>query len=117
MHSEIMTNPFAALAPSTLLATIKSLQVTIANCWPRLSTSAYQSELIKALVVCFLTIQDDQDKLGTKFSALEAELIKTAAMLSAVTKSGGGEREGQDSLQEKVALLIAKEPLLQKLFQ
>lgn len=117
MHSEIMTNPFAALAPSTLLAAIASLQATMANCWPRLSTPAYQSELIKALVVCFLTIQDDQDKLGTNFSAVEAELIKTAAMLSAIMKSDGGEWEGQDSLQEKVAPLIAKEPLLQKLFQ
>lgn len=117
MHSEIMTNPFAALAPSTLLAAIKSLQATISNCWPRLSTPAYQSELIKALVVCFLTVQDDQDKLGTQFPAVEAGLIKTAAMLSAVARTGGGEGEQGTSLQDKVAPLIAKEPLLQKLFK
>lgn len=120
MHSEIMAGPFAALAPLTLLAAIKSLQATITNCWPRLSTPAYQSELIKALVVCFLTIQDDQDKLdGTQFSAIEAELTKTVAMLSAVTKTGGGEWEGKgdSSLQDKIAPLIAKEPVLQKLFE
>lgn len=117
MHSEIMTNPFAALVPSSLLAAVKSLQATIANCWPRLSTPAYQSELIKALVICFLTIQDDQDKLGTQFSAVEAELIKAAAMLSAVAKTDGGEREVENALQDKVVPLIVKEPLLQKLFK
>lgn len=120
MHSEIMTSPFAALAPSTLLAAITSVQATISNCWPRLSTPAYQSELIKALVVCFLTLQDDQDKLGTtQFAAMQAELIKTATMLSATTKPSGGEEEwkGEPSIQERVAPLVAKEPLLQKLFR
>lgn len=122
MHSEVMTDPFTALAPSKLLAATKSLQATIANCWPRLATTpAYQSELVKALVVCFLVVQDDQDKLdGAQFSAIETELIKTAAMLSAVTKTGGGEWEGKGenhSLEDKVAPLVAKEPMLQKLFK
>lgn len=115
MHSEIMTNPFAALAPSTLSAAIGCLQATIQNCWPRLSTPAYQSEIIKMLVVCYLTVHDDKDRLGTgQFTAIEAGLIRTASMLTAATKSCGGS-EGQD-ISEKVAPLIAKEPLLARLF-
>lgn len=117
MHSEIMTNPFAALAPSTLSAAISCLQATIKTCWPRLSTPAYQSELIKMLVVCYLTIHDDKDKLGTEqFEAIEADLTQTASMLTIATKSCGSS-EGQDrDLSEKVAPLVAKEPLLAKLF-
>lgn len=115
MYSEIMTNPFAPLAPLTLLAAIQSLQATITNCWPRLSTPAYQNELIKSLIVCFLTVHDDSDKLGTQFATIEAELVNTAAMLSAAMKSNGG--EGGNTLQDKVIPLIAKEPLLEKLFR
>lgn len=117
MHSEIMTNPFAALSSSQLSAAISCLQATIKTCWPRLSTPAYQSEIIKMLVVCYLTVHDDKDKLGTKqFAAIEAELIKTASMLTVAAKScGGSERQDQD-IGEKVAPLIAREPLLAKLF-
>lgn len=115
MLSEIITNPFATLAPSALFAAISCLQATITNCWPRLSTPAYQSELIKMLAVCYITVHDDKDKLGTgQFVAIEAELIQTASMLAAAAKSCGG-LEGQD-LNEKVAPLIAKEPLLARLF-
>lgn len=115
MHSEIMTNPFAALAPSTLSVTIGCLQATIKNCWPRLHTPSYQSELIKMLVVCYLTVRDDKDRLSAEQSAaIEAELVRTASMLTIATKSCGSP-EGQN-LSEKVAPLIAKEPLLAKLF-
>lgn len=115
MYSEITTNPFAALAPPTLSAAISCLQSTIANCWPRLTTPAYQSEIIKMLVMCYLTVHDDKDKLGTKdFAAIEAALIQTASMLTIATKSC----EGSESqvLSEKVAPLITKEPLLANLF-
>lgn len=115
MLSEIMTNPFAALAPSTLSAAINCLRATITNCWPRLSTPSYQSEMIKMLAVCYLSVHDDKDKLGTEqFAAIEAALVRTASMLTIATESCGGS-EDQD-LSEKVAPLIAKEPLLAKLF-
>lgn len=117
MLSEIMTNPFAALAPSTLSAAISCLQATIKNCWPRLSTPAYQSEIIKMLVVCYLTVHDDKDKLGTeRFAAIEAALIQTASMLTIAAKSCGGSEKQDQDISEKVAPLIAKEPLLAKLF-
>ncbi|KAJ0113995.1 hypothetical protein J7T55_010239 [Diaporthe amygdali] len=115
MHTEVMTNPFAALAPSTLSAAIEGLQALIANCWPRLSTPAYQDELIKALVVCYLTVHDEQDQLGTRFAAIDADLVKTASMLTVATRGAGG--EAVDDLGDKAAMLIAKEPLLAELFK
>lgn len=115
MHTEVMTNPFAALAPSTLSAAIEGLQALIANCWPRLSTPAYQDELIKALVVCYLTVHDEQDQLGTRFAAIDADLVKTASMLTVATRGAGG--EAVHDLGDKAAMLIAKEPLLAELFK
>jgi hypothetical protein len=115
MHSEVLSNPFAALAPATLSAAIKGLQAVIANCWPRISTPAYQDELIKALVVCYLTVQDEQDQLGERFAALDAELVKTASMLT-VAARGAGDGGAQD-LGDKAAMLVSKEPLLAGLFK
>lgn len=115
MHSEVLSNPFAALAPTTLSAAIECLQAVIANCWPRLSTSAYQDELIKALVVCYLTVHDERDQLGERFAALDAELVKTASMLTVAVRGAGG--EGVQDLGDKAALLISKEPLLAGLFK
>ncbi|KAI3401371.1 hypothetical protein diail_11455 [Diaporthe ilicicola] len=115
MHTEVMCNPFAALAPSTLSAAIKGLQAVIANCWPRLSTPAYQDELVKALVVCYMTVHDEREQLGTRSEAVDAELVKTASMLTVATRAVGG--EGVSDLGDKAALLIAKEPLLAGLFK
>ncbi|KAL1869902.1 hypothetical protein Daus18300_005363 [Diaporthe australafricana] len=115
MHTEVMSNPFAALAPSTLTAAIEGLQAIIANCWPRLSTPAYQDELIKALVVCYLTVHDEREQLGTRFAAIDAELVKTASMLIVATRGSGG--EGVQDLGDKAAVLIEKEPLLAGLFK
>lgn len=115
MHSEVLSNPFAALAPATLCAAIAGLQAIIANCWPRLSTPAYQDELIKALVVCYLTVQDEREQLGARFTAIDAELVKTASMLTVAARGAGGE-ELQD-LADKAAALVSKEPLLAGLFK
>lgn len=115
MHSEVLSNPFAALAPATLAAAITGLQAVIANCWPRLSTPAYQDELIKALVVCYLTVHDEQDQLGVQFPVIDAELIKTASMLTVAARGTGG--EGVQDLADKAAVLVAREPLLAGLFR
>lgn len=115
MHSEVLSNPFAALAPPTLAAAIDGLQAIIANCWPRLSTPAYQDELVKALVVCYLTVHDEQEQLGEHFPAVDAELVKTASMLTVAARGAGG--DGVQDLADKAALLVSKEPLLSGLFK
>ncbi|KAF3767499.1 hypothetical protein M406DRAFT_252813, partial [Cryphonectria parasitica EP155] len=114
MHSEVMTNPFAPLAPDMLLSALHSLESLISICWPRLSTPAYQDELVKALVVCFLNVHDEKSNDSDKDLVLiQTTLIRTAAMLSNAIKSG---QEG-DGLKGKVAPLIAQEPLLADLFK
>lgn len=115
MHSEVLSTPFAALAPATLSAAIAGLQAIIANCWPRLSTPAYQDELIKALVVCYLTVHDEQDQLGAQFAGIDAELVKSASMLTVAARGAGG--EGVQDLADKAAVLVAREPLLAGLFK
>lgn len=114
MHSEFMTNPFAPLAPDTLQSALCSLETVILNCWPRLSTPAYQDELIKTLTVCFLNIHDESDRPNQGLVQIKTSLAHTAALLSKATKKGAGEG---NILKEKVAPLIAQEPLLAELFK
>ncbi|PSS02219.1 hypothetical protein BD289DRAFT_254770 [Coniella lustricola] len=111
MHSEIMTNPFAPLAPDTLRAALESLHAILTNCWPRLSTPAYQDELIKMLVVCFINIEEEsKDDLVD----IKKSIIKTAAIFMTASKTAD---KGGDNLNAKVKPLIAQEPLLAALFK
>lgn len=113
MQSEIMTNPFASLAPDTLRAALKSLNAVLTNCWPRLSTPAYQDELIKILVICFLNVHDEgKDDLAD----VKATLIKTAAVFLNASTPGTADKGGINP-QEKVKSLITQEPLLADLFK
>lgn len=110
MFSEILTEPFITQAPRDLSRKVSSVQVVIQNCWPRIAaTQAYQDEIIRFLVTCFLNVRDE--KLG---SAAEAPLVKTASMLSTVMKSPGDQAP---TLEDKVAPLVAREPALSDLFK
>lgn len=113
MFSEIMTEPFTYRLPHDMSKTINALQVIISNCWPRIaSTPAYQDEIIKALVTCYLNAHDD--KQGT--SSLQGPLSLAASMLSRAMASGGSE-EIPTTLKDKVAPLIAREAVLADLFK
>lgn len=107
MHCEVFTDPFAAaLAPSLLEDALWSFSSVIASCWPRLAHPAYQDEIIKALVTCYLNVHDDPEAEG-KLKKVKEILLIVGRMFSVV---------GTTQLQEKVAPLKAKEPALEALF-
>jgi hypothetical protein len=118
MLSTIMTDPFAPVAPATLLSAIKALQAVLANCWPRIPGSPWQDEIINALVLCWLHVAEHEhpgtDKLYTE---IEQELVTSSKALAAVLKTASGDGEGATlDLSSHVAPLVAKEPRLAKLF-
>ncbi len=111
MLSAIMTDPFATVAPATLLASIKAVQAVLANCWPRFPQSPWQDEIINALVLCWLNlVNEDSPNLAPVRASLMQELVRSAEMLSAVLKTGNV------SLSAEVAPLVEKEPSLAGLF-
>lgn len=110
MHCEVLTDPFAVAAPELLEVVAYSLCAVVSTCWPRLNQPPYQDELIKALVTCFLNVRDDPESDG-KLKQTEERLVILTQMLSALGKHPNGSR-----LKDKVAPLIAKEPVLQTLF-
>lgn len=112
MLSTIMTDPFAPLAPATLLSAIKALQAVLATCWPRIPASPWQDEIVNALVLCWLHLPSGQDDTagGSRADVLERELLTSARALAAVLKIGGVD------LAAHVAPLVAKEPSLERLF-
>ena len=59
MLSQILTDPFSPLHPSLLLAAAKATQATVANCWPRMTESIHRIELVKALTLCWTTVNGE----------------------------------------------------------
>ncbi|RYO80948.1 hypothetical protein DL762_007385 [Monosporascus cannonballus] len=111
MVSEIMTDPFGAQHPPSLLSAIKLLRAIMSTCWPRIPH--YCNEIIKALMLCWLNIEE-----GDAFpdgdpgpASLKSELTKAADMLSAVMQAA------KMDMEERVAPLVEKEPQLRELFK
>lgn len=112
MFSEILSNPFANHVPRETCRAVVALQTIIKSCWPRLAaTPAYQDELIKALVMCYLNMHDDEQ---ASTADVETQLEQAASMLSCAMKSSGNEGP---ALKDKVSPLIAREPVLTNLFK
>jgi len=118
MLSSIMTDPFAPVAPATLLAAIKALQAVLANCWPRIPGSPWQDEIINALVLCWLHVAEHEHPATDKaYTQIEQELLTSSKALAAVLKSATGDDKAQaTSLSTHVAPLVAKDPRLAALF-
>ncbi|KAK4215666.1 mitochondrial CCA tRNA nucleotidyltransferase [Rhypophila decipiens] len=130
MISTIMTNPFAPLSPSTLVAAIKALQATLATCWPRLCASPWQDEILNALVICWLNVHDfehdePQPKTSNQTADIKQQLKVSASALNAVLKTRAGaaatsdqqqDEQAEDPLDEIISPLVSKEPLLAPLF-
>ncbi len=113
-----MTDPFAPLAPLTLLSATKALQAVLANCWPRIPGSPWQDEIVNALVLSWLHVAEHErpaaDRGGRVYDQLEQELLTCSKALAAVLKSAGGDQA--TDLAAHVAPLVEKDPRLAPLF-
>lgn len=111
MHCEVLTDPFVMAAPGHLGLVLTSLVAVFRNCWPCLRAGPYQDELIKAIVTCFLHVHDSIT-METWRQQYATETLKTlASMLCTLGMAPGG-----SDVHNKVAPLIAQEPLLSTLF-
>ncbi|RYP25512.1 hypothetical protein DL768_011476 [Monosporascus sp. mg162] len=110
-HAEIMTDPFATQHPPSLLSAIRLLQAILSTCWPRIPH--YCNEIIKALMLCWLNIEEEDAFPDGDLSpaSLKSELTKAADMLSAVMQAA------KMDMEERVAPLVEKEPQLRELFK
>lgn len=104
MHCAVLTDPFVVAAPKLLEQALFSLSTVFACCWPRIDQPLYRAEIIKALAICFLNIQDDTES--------EGKLKNTKENLLQFGKFFGGV-----PFEDIVAPLIAKEPELEILFK
>jgi hypothetical protein len=117
MLSTIMTDPFAPVAPATLLSAIKALQAVLTNCWPRIPHSPWQDDIINALVLSWLHLVEHSHAATDKtYASLQQELLTSSRALAAVLKTAGDETAGAVELSSHVAPLVEKEPRLAALF-
>ena len=118
MLSTIMTDPFAPAAPKMLLSALKALQAVLTNCWPRIPHSPWQDEIINALVLSWLHLDEHSSHASTDktHARLQQELLISSRALAAVLKTAGGETAGAIDLSSHVAPLVEKDPRLATLF-
>ncbi|KAK7745576.1 hypothetical protein SLS62_009753 [Diatrype stigma] len=113
MVTEIITEPFGTQYPPGLSAAIRLLHAILRTCWPRIPH--YSNDIIKALMICWLNVEEEDSFPGDDghpgAAELEAELTKAADMLSAVM------RAADIDMYERVSPLIKTEPHLGKLFK
>ncbi|KAH6703357.1 hypothetical protein EV126DRAFT_440712 [Verticillium dahliae] len=108
IFTETLRDPFIGESPARLSITLDGLALIIRVCWPRVSTSAYESEIIRALAVCWLSLHDDSGD-GPRRELLD-KLRYTVEVLSAAVEVTG------TRLDLKVAPLVAKDEVLRGLF-
>jgi len=115
MYSEILSDPFMVRISGTLLPAVQGLKTTMRNCWPRISTPIHQGEILKALTVCWLSVQEESESQRDDLQKatdekIRAELTEAARMLAAICSATGVDLESQTSQ------LCAKEKSLEGLF-
>ncbi|KAG7121434.1 hypothetical protein HYQ45_014616 [Verticillium longisporum] len=108
IFTETLRDPFIGHSPARLSTTLDGLALIVRVCWPRVSTSAYESEIIRALAVCWLSLYDDSGD-GSHRELLD-KLRYTVEVLSAAVEATG------TRLELKVAPLVAKDEVLGGLF-
>jgi len=112
IQSTILTDPFVLSNSTLLLATLKVTQSTILNCWPRMLEAVHRLELVKALSLCWLTVErelDQHETASTDMIAIKQELINTGGLL---IESVQGDMIVTDELKS----LTSIEPSLTEMF-
>jgi hypothetical protein len=111
--SKILTDPFGPSHPSLLLAAAKATQTTVVNCWPRMTESVHRIELVKALTLCWASVNGDVS-LNDEARNLELERIKQELQLAGTTlvRSVSWKLDMADELQQ----LLHVDPSLSSLF-
>jgi len=113
MLSKILTDPFGPSHPRLLLTAAKATQSTVINCWPRMTESIHRIELVKALTLCWTTVNGEMEAKGGARNP-ELEAVKDDLQLAGNTlfRAVSGNSDMTDELQ----LLLDVDPSLDSLF-
>ena len=109
----LLMDTFAPTSPANLLQAIKVLQATVTNCWPVLSEDRHRIELVRAMTVCWLHVNDELANSGSQrnlqLGEAQQQLKTTAALLSKAMPA-------DSEFQNDVLRLLKAEPKLAALF-
>lgn len=107
-------DPFAPTKPENLIQAVQALQAIILNSWPVLSEDHHRMDVLKAISICWLHVNDD---ILSNMSPTNGQLLKaqhdlktTAALLSKAMPDNG-------TFSKEVEQLIRVEPKLASLFR
>lgn len=107
-------DPFAPMNPENLIQAIQALQAIVLNSWPVLSEDRHRIDVLKAISICWLHVNDDilSNKSPANGQLLEAQhdLKTTAALLSKAMPDNG-------TFSKEVEQLISVEPKVASLFR
>lgn len=107
-------DPFAPANPEKLVQAVQTLQAIVLNSWPVLSEDRHRINVLQAISICWLHINDDilSNKSPTNGHLLMAQhdLRTTAALLSKAVPDNG-------KFSKEVEQLIRVEPKVGSLFR
>lgn len=107
-------DPFAPMNPENLIQAVQALQAIVLNSWPVLSEDCHRIDVLKAISICWLHVNDDilSNKLPTNEKLFKAQhdLKTTAALLSKAMPDNG-------TFSKEVEQLIRAEPRVASLFR
>ncbi|RQM05721.1 hypothetical protein DH86_00003586, partial [Scytalidium sp. 3C] len=117
IFSSVLTDPFGVSVPSLLLSATKALQITILNCWPRISEKTHRIEVIKAIALCWNTVNeksnDNVDETEDRIKELDE--VKNGLKLSGrlLVKAV----EGRFDIKAELQPLLRADPTLVSVFE
>lgn len=113
MITTTLADPFGTANPALLLQTLKTLQTLILNAWPRMSDEGYRNEIVRALVLCWRSVNDElvAERLAAELVEVGEELKVAGHMLVKVVDTSGWL-----DFKSELALLVAADGSLGTLF-
>jgi hypothetical protein len=102
--SAILEDPFTAAA--LLRTSIKTLEATILNAWPRISEPVHRMTILKSLVLCWNNVTKSEVS-----EDVTAALTKVANLFVKVV-----EKNDEAGIKGDIAKLVQADPRLEKLF-
>lgn len=106
-------DPFASANPENLIQALQALQAIILNSWPVLSEDRHRIDILKAISICWLHVNDD---ILSNKSPVNGQLLKAKDHLKATATLLSKAMPDNGTFPKEVEQLVRAEPKVASLF-
>jgi hypothetical protein len=109
MIASVMTDPFASIHAPAILSAAKALNSCISHCWPRMVDDERTGEVLRMIVMCWLSMHTNETGLQVPHElliAVDGELKLAVRMIRAIYM------EKKLPMPNEIAQITQREPRL-----